>query len=95
VDLDVLEELFKVIEDRKARPKRGSYVSGLMVEGIDKIADKIKEESEEFVEACKKGEHSAVVGEAADLLFHALVLLSYKGVSLSEVLDELRRRRRS
>jgi len=94
MDLEVLEELVEVIEGRKREPPEGSYVGRLMREGFGKIAEKVEEESEEFIDACKGDDREAITHEAADLLFHSLVLLAYKDVSLSEVLDELRSRRK-
>jgi len=88
---EILDELFAVIEDRRDRPKESSYVSGLLASG--RVLEKIDEEARELVEAAQEGEKRAVVHEAADLIFHAMVLLAVKGVKLEEVMEELRRRR--
>ncbi len=89
VGTEVLDEVFAVIEERRDSPKKGSYVSGLIASG--KASDKIEEEAGELIEARKKQE---IVHEAADLMFHTMVLLAAKGVKLEDVMKELRRRRR-
>ena len=87
-----MEEVFSVIEDRRDNPKKGSYVSGLLASG--KVLEKLDEEAEELVEAGKTDDRKKIVHEAADLIFHAMVLLAAKGVKLKEVMEELKRRRR-
>lgn len=89
---EILDEVFAVVEDRRDNPKEGSYVSGLLASG--KVLEKIEEEAEELVEAGKGEDRQALVHEAADLIFHAMVLLAAKGVKLDEVMEELKRRRR-
>lgn len=89
---DILAELFKTIKNRKIASPDKSYVASLYVKGIDKILDKIKEESSELIDAVKKGEKKEVIHETADLLFHNLVLLSATDIDLQEILDELRKR---
>ena len=86
---DILERLEAVIEQRKRERPAGSYVSSLFEGGHAAIAAKVREESEEFIDAATRGEAAQTAHEAADLLFHALVLLSHAGVSLDVVLDEL------
>jgi len=85
---EVLDEVFAVIEERKNTPKKGSYTSKLLASG--KARDKVLEEAQELVDAVEKKE---VVHEAADLMFHSMVLISEKEVKLDEVMDELKRRR--
>ncbi len=92
--MEILGEVEKVIADRKARPRDGSYVSSLLREGEDKILEKIGEEATELIVASKNAERGAVVSEATDLIFHLLVLLGYKGISLEEISMEFKRRRR-
>jgi phosphoribosyl-ATP pyrophosphohydrolase len=89
---EILDEVFAVIEDRRDRPKEGSYVSNLLASG--RVLEKIDEEARELVEAAQESDRQAIVHEAADLIFHTMVLLSVKGVELEEVMKELRRRRR-
>jgi phosphoribosyl-ATP pyrophosphohydrolase len=90
---DVFDEVFMVLEDRKRNPRSGSYVSGLMGEGLNAILMKVEEESGELVLAAKDRDRSGTIHEAADLLFHTLVLLAYQSIGLEEVRAELRRRR--
>lgn len=87
-----MNEVFAVIEDRRDNPKKESYVSGLLARG--KAAEKVEEEADEFIEASEGNDRKTIVHEAADLIFHAMVLLAAKGVKLEEVMEELRRRRR-
>ncbi|MFQ6085806.1 MAG: phosphoribosyl-ATP diphosphatase [Candidatus Bathyarchaeia archaeon] len=92
VDLEVLREVFTVIEDRRDRPRPDSYVSGLMSGGLRAVIEKVDEESLELREAARgRGD---LVHETADLIFHVMVLLAFKRVPLAAVLDELRRRRK-
>ena len=88
----VLQDLYKVILDRKLNPSDKSYTSSLLTKGIDKILKKLGEESTELVIAGKGGERREIVYETADLFYHALVLLAYCDISLDEVLHELRGR---
>ncbi|MEM2739545.1 MAG: phosphoribosyl-ATP diphosphatase [Candidatus Bathyarchaeia archaeon] len=89
----ILDELYRVLEDRRNNPKDGSYTSKLIAGGIEAILCKIGEEAEELEEAARNGEHG-VVHEAADLIFHTLVLLVYKKVPSDAVPLEFMRRRR-
>jgi phosphoribosyl-ATP pyrophosphohydrolase len=89
---EILDEVFAVIEERRDRPREGSYVSGLLAGG--KVSEKIDEEALELIEAAQGGGKREIAHEAADLIFHTMVLLAAKGVKLEEVMEELRRRRR-
>ena len=89
----VLDDLFRLIENRKRELPQGSYTTYLFNEGLDKILKKIGEESSETIIAAKNEDKSALVYETADLLYHLLVLLVERGVSLDEVQDELSGRR--
>lgn len=77
---------------KKKNPEEGSYTSFLFARGIDKIAKKAGEEAVELVIASKNDDNSKVVAEAADFLYHMMVLLAEKGVKLSEVCSELYKR---
>ena len=87
-----LERLEAVIAARRAADPSSSYVAKLNARGVPKIAQKVGEEAVEAVIAAMADDREGLVGEAADLLFHLLVLLSAKGVPLAEVLAELDRR---
>lgn len=89
---DQLARLEAVIAARRQGDPSASYVARLNAKGIGKIAQKVGEEATETVIAAVSGGREELVGEAADLVFHLLVLLSAKGVSLGEVLGELARR---
>jgi phosphoribosyl-ATP pyrophosphohydrolase/phosphoribosyl-AMP cyclohydrolase len=92
VPLDFLKDLDGVVADRfKKRPK-DSYVTRLIKEGPDRIAQKVGEEAVETVIASKNKDREALLGEAADLIFHLAVLLRSRGASLSDAAEVLRRR---
>ena len=80
-----LQKLEQVIADRKANPADSSYTSSLFAKGINKIAQKVGEESVELVIESKDNSKEKFLGEAADLLFHYLILLQAKGYSLKDV----------
>jgi phosphoribosyl-ATP pyrophosphohydrolase len=88
----VLTELEATILARRDGDPAASYVARLFAAGRPKIAQKLGEEAVETVIAALSGERGAVVGEAADLLFHLTVLLAACDVPLADVLAELRRR---
>jgi len=91
--VDVLDEVFVVIQDRAARQPESSYTAGLIRAGREAVAAKVREESAELIQAADAESDRRVVEEAADLLYHMMVLLASRGVSLDEVRRELRRRR--
>lgn len=92
---EILDEVFEVIKDRRENPRDDSYVSSLMDAGKERIYEKIREESLELIEASEEGEKDEIIHEAADVIFHVMVLLGSDGVEFDEVMDELRGRRRS
>ena len=87
-----LERLEATIAARAGADPASSYVAKLNARGIGKITQKLGEEAVETVIAALTEDRDALIGEAADLLFHLLVLLSAKDVPLAEVLAELDRR---
>jgi len=90
--LDFLNDLDAIVADRfKKRPK-GSYVTGLIQDGPDRIAQKVGEEAVETVIASKNKDREALLGEAADLVFHLMVLLRARGTTLGAAAEVLRRR---
>ena len=89
---DTLSRLEATIAARRGADPASSYVAKLNARGLPKIAQKLGEEAVETVIAALAEDHAALVGEAADLLFHLLVLLGAKDVPLAEVLAELDRR---
>lgn len=82
-------ELEKVIQDRKTNPKEGSYTNKLFEKGINKIAQKVGEEAVELVIEAKDDNKELFLGEAADLMYHYLVLLAEKGFTLDDVAQVL------
>ena len=89
----VLEEVYTVIADRDENPKEGSYTNYLLKKGVEKIAKKVGEEAAETIIAAIKGDGGELRYEAADLLYHLMVLLYNQGVAPGEVWQELRDRR--
>jgi len=93
---DVLDEVYSVIVDRKNNPKEGSYVTSLYRDpkGLDKVLEKIGEESTEVIIAAKNGKEKEIVSESADLMFHLMIMLAAKGIPLDKVREEFVRRRK-
>lgn len=87
-----LEHLEKVIHARRDSPSEGSYTSQLLARGINKVAQKVGEEAVELVIEAKDDNKELFLGEAADLMYHYLVLLAAKGYSLADVTRVLRGR---
>jgi phosphoribosyl-ATP pyrophosphohydrolase/phosphoribosyl-AMP cyclohydrolase len=84
-----LDTLRQIIKDRKNNPSERSYTASLFSAGINKIAQKVGEEAVEIVIEAKDNNKDLFLGEAADLLFHYLVLLEAKEIELEEVIDVL------
>jgi phosphoribosyl-ATP pyrophosphohydrolase len=89
---DTLKKLEATIAARKNAAPESSYVAKLNAKGLDAILKKIGEEATETVIAAKSGSRAAIVYEAADLLFHTMVLLGQQNIAFAEVLQELERR---
>ena len=88
----VLQELAKVLEQRKRADPQSSYVAGLYGKGTEAILRKVMEEATEVLLAGQAGDDAAVIRETADLWFHTLVLLAQRGLGPDQVLAELERR---
>ena len=91
-DREILERLQAAIESRRNADPKSSYVASLNAKGLDEILRKVAEEAVEVVLASKGGDRAHLVSETADLLFHCLVMLSWHGLKLGDVLAELERR---
>ena len=89
---DFLEYLERTIQDRRDNPSASSYTTSLLQRGINKVAQKVGEEAVELVIEAKDDNKELFLGEAADLMYHYLVLLAAKGYTLEEVRDVLRQR---
>lgn len=93
-NLDFLVGLENVIEARKKNPSDDSYTSKLFAKGINKIAQKVGEEATELVIESKDDNADLFVNEAADLLFHYMILLQAKGFKLQDVIAKLEARKK-
>ncbi len=93
---DVLQELARILEERKGATPESSYVASLYHKGLNKILEKVGEECTETLLAAKdaalSGDKSELVYETADLWFHSLVMLAHMGLGPEDVLNELARR---
>ncbi len=92
---NIFPRLMATLEDRKRNPPAKSYTAMLFAGGLPKIGEKIREEAAEVVAAADElGEagRTHLIHEAADVIYHLLVLLAYRDVSLPEVEAELSRR---
>ena len=90
--MHVLDEDYKIIQERKMHPKEGSYTNYLFDKGIDKILKKVGEENTEIIIAAKNPDPSEIKYEIADYLYHLMVLMVEKGVTWEEIREELARR---
>ena len=90
--LSFLQDLEKVIRDRLANPSQESYTSSLVAMGPKRVAQKVGEEGVELALAAVSESRDEILDEAADLLYHILVLLSSQQLSLSDVVDVLETR---
>ncbi len=90
----ILQELERVIQERRRNPKPNSYTSQLFELGINEIAKKVGEESVEVIVAALGQSDERLVSEIADLMYHSLVLLAARDVSFERVEAELQQRRK-
>ena len=92
----ILKQLAEVLEQRKQSSADESYVASLHQKGLNKILEKVGEESVETILAARdaeqSGDNSKVVYETADLWFHSLVMLSHLDMQVDDILNELERR---
>jgi len=87
-----LDDLFATIEARKGADPDTSWTAKLLSKGPEKCAEKFGEEAVEAIIEAVKGDTAALTSEAADVLYHLLVMLAARDVQLSDVLEELARR---
>jgi len=88
----IVDELYRVICERRDNPRQGSYVSSLFQKGSDHILKKVGEESCEVILAAKNDDQPALIHELADLTFHILVLMAEQNIPPSAIKSELKRR---
>lgn len=89
---EFLDHLERTIQHRRDNPNEKSYTSQLLARGINKVAQKVGEEAVELVIEAKDDDRDLFLGEAADLMYHYVVLLAAKGYSLEDVREVLRGR---
>ncbi len=92
ISTNFLTELEMIIRDRKNNPTDKSYTASLFAKGINKIAQKVGEEAVEVVIEAKDNNDDLFKGEAADLLFHYLILLQAKNFTLNDIISVLKSR---
>ena len=90
--MNALERLAAVIAARKGADPDSSWTAKLLARGPEKCAEKFGEEAVEAIIAAVKGDRAALTAEAADVVYHLLVMLAARDVTLADVLDELARR---
>jgi phosphoribosyl-ATP pyrophosphohydrolase/phosphoribosyl-AMP cyclohydrolase len=94
-DAEFIDDLENLIDHRQKSLPKDSYLTSLFTDGLDRIAQKVGEEAVETVIAAKNDDDEDLKNEAADLLFHYLVLLHAKGCNLHDVVDVLRERHKT
>lgn len=87
-----LDDLYATIEARKSADPESSWTAKLLAKGPEKCAEKFGEEAIEAIIEATKGDRAKLTAEAADVLYHLLVMLAARDVPLSDVLAELARR---
>lgn len=87
-----LQDLFETIQARKGADPESSWTAKLLAKGPEKCAEKFGEEAVEAIIEAVKGDRNALTSEAADVLYHLLVMLASRDVDLADVLAELARR---
>ena len=98
-DFTIIQELWDLIESRKNTPKKGSYTNRLLSDDA-LVLEKLKEELGEIIEATNSNrigsvdEKDSLVWETADFIYHLMVLLASKNVSLDTIMEELQKRRK-
>ncbi len=89
----ILHEVYNVIVDRNVNPKEGSYTNYLFTKGLDKILKKVGEEAAEVIIAAKNKSKEEIRYEVSDLMYHLMVLLVERGLTLEDIYGELKGRR--
>ena len=91
-DIAFIAELETIIRQRAESSNEASYTAGLIAGGTKRIAQKVGEEGVELALAAQSGDRDETIDEAADLLYHVLVLLTDQGIRLAEIADRLESR---
>ena len=87
-----INDLDRLISERKENPQEGSYTNQLLDSGLDRILRKVGEETGEVIIAAKNRDSKELLNETADLLFHLIVMLREQGLSFSDVVGVLEKR---
>jgi len=90
----IIDEMYEVVLARKADSMEGSYTGYLFAQGLDKILKKCGEESAEMIIAAKNSDRESLVEEIGDVVYHILVLMAEKGITLAELYALLEERRK-
>lgn len=90
--VNVLTDLYELIENRKNTPVEGSYTNYLFEKGLDKILKKVGEETSEVIIGAKNKDKEEMVYEISDLVYHLLVLMVNEGVNIDDIKKELKNR---
>ncbi len=93
-DMNIINELYGIISNRKNHPLEGSYTTYLFQKGIDKILKKVGEETSEVIIGAKNNSLFETVYEISDLVYHILVLMVYLGIKPEDISKELEKRRK-
>lgn len=88
-----INNLYKIIQDRKSKMPEGSYISSLFKAGKDRIIQKVGEEATEVIIAAKNEGKKRTISEVADLWFHLFILMAAFSITPGDILDELSKRR--
>jgi len=88
----VIRNLTETIQQRRDNPIDGSYTTYLFHEGIDKVLKKVGEETSEVIIGAKNNDHDELIWEISDLIYHTLILMNMKDVSLESIHQELQKR---
>ncbi len=92
INPDIVDNVMKIIKDRKDNPKEKSYTNYLLREGIDKILKKVGEEASEVIIASKNTNKEELIYEISDMVYHILVLMVQKGIEINDIKEELTKR---
>ncbi|MFH0773662.1 MAG: phosphoribosyl-ATP diphosphatase [bacterium] len=84
-----LDELYEIIKKRRETKPEGSYITNLISQGVDRIIQKVGEESVEVIISAKNSDKKRIISESADLLFHLMILLNMNDIKLVEIYCEL------
>ncbi len=91
-DFTILNQLVNTIKSRRDNPVDGSYTTYLFNEGIDKVLKKVGEETSEVIIGAKNADNAELIWEISDLIYHTLILMQIRNVTLSDIRKELYQR---